>query len=101
MIAVFLGKAARLISSGINHPLAAFYGFFTSFPSGILSIAIHGIPEIAAYFLAGIAGGILSIGIRKNNNDGRIIKDSLALFGLSVALLIAAAFLEVWVTPNL
>ena len=100
VIAVFLGKAARSVASEINHPLAALYGFFASFPTGILSIAIHGIPEIAAYFLAGIAGGILSIGIRKNNN-GRIIKDSMALFGLCVALLIAAAFLEVWVTPKL
>ena len=100
VIAVFLGKAARLVAAEINHPLAALYGFFSSFPTGILSIALHGIPEIAAYFFAGIAGGILSIGLRKDNNR-RIIKDSIALFGLSVALLIAAAFLEVWVTPNL
>lgn len=100
VIAVFVGKLARTAALEINHPLAAVYGYLTSFPSGIFSIALHGIPEIAAYFVAGIAGGILSIGISKNHNS-RIIKDSLALFGLSVALLIIGAFLEVWVTPRL
>lgn len=102
VIAVFIGKMARAAASQINHPLAAVYGYFTTFPSGILSIALHGVPEIAAYFIAGIAGGILSIGIRKSRaTRRRIITDALALFGLSVALLIAAAFLEVWVTPRL
>lgn len=100
VIAVFAGKLARAAAAQISHPLAAVYGYITTFPSGILSIALHGVPEIAAYFIAGIAGGILSIGIRKNHNR-RIIKDALALFGLSVALLIVAAFLEVWVTPRL
>ncbi len=101
VIAVFVGNMARAASAGISHPLSAMYGYVVSVPAGLLSIALHGVPEIAAYFIAGIAGGILSIGVIKRHQDIRIIKDAIALFGLSVALLIFAAFVEVWITPAL
>ncbi|MBU4300644.1 MAG: stage II sporulation protein M [Nanoarchaeota archaeon] len=101
IIAVFVGGMARAAASEISHPLSAVYGYLISLPAGLISIALHGVPEIAAYFVAGIAGGILSIGIIKRHQDTRIIKDAAALFGLSVALLIIAAFIEVWITPAL
>ena len=101
IIAVFIGNMARAASAQISHPFSSAYGYMISLPTGLLSIALHGIPEIAAYFVAGIAGEILSIGIIKRHQDTRIIKDAVALFGLSVALLIFAAFVEVWVTPAL
>lgn len=101
VIAVFVGGMARAASSEISHPLSAIYGYMISLPAGLVSIALHGVPEIAAYFVAGIAGGILSIGIIKRHQDTRIMKDATALFGLSVALLIIAAFIETWITPAL
>lgn len=101
VIAVFVGNMARATSAGMSHPLSSIYGYAITLPAGLLSIALHGVPEIAAYFIAGIAGGILSIGIIKRHQDTRIIKDASALFGLSVALLIIAAFIEVWITPAL
>ncbi len=101
VIAVFIGNMARAAAAQISHPLAGIYSYLLALPTGILSIALHGIPEIAAYFVAGIAGGILSIGVIKRHQDTRIMKDALALFCLSVILLIIAAFIEVWITPAL
>ncbi len=101
VISVFIGNMARAAAAQISHPLSGIYGYFVSLPTGLFSIALHGVPEIAAYFVAGIAGGILSVGIIKRRQDTRIMKDAAALFGLSVALLIFAAFVEVWITPAL
>ena len=72
---------------------------------GLLKYSIHGIPEIAAYFYGGLAGGILSIAlIRKHFKSARfqvIMKDFSEMTLIAVGFLIAAAFLEVYVTPIL
>lgn len=70
---------------------------------GFLKYAIHGIPEILAYFVAGLAGGIISIAVIKQNLGTKqfehILWDASDLIMLSVGILIVAAVLEVWVTP--
>jgi len=72
---------------------------------GLLKYALHGIPEIAAYFYGGLAGGILSVAlIRKHFHTKKfstIIVDFSELVLIAVGFLIAAAFLEVFVTPAL
>ena len=72
---------------------------------GLLKYSIHGIPEIAAYFYGGLAGGILSVAlIRKHFRSEKfptIMKDFSELTLIGVGFLIAAAFLEVYVTPIL
>lgn len=72
---------------------------------GLLKYSIHGIPEIAAYFYGGLAGGILSVAlIRKHFRTEKfqtIMADFSELILISVGFLIAAAFLEVYVTPVL
>ena len=72
---------------------------------GLLKYSVHGIPEIAAYFYGGLAGGILSVAlIRKHfrtKRFSRIKVDFSELVLISVGFLIAAAFLEVYVTPVL
>ena len=72
---------------------------------GMLKYSIHGIPEIAAYFYGGLAGGILSVAlIRKHfktEKFSKIMVDFSELILISVGFLIAAAFLEVYVTPVL
>jgi uncharacterized membrane protein SpoIIM required for sporulation len=64
---------------------------------------IHGLPEIAAYFTAALAGGIISIAlIRHDFNDERFwstIRDSVNLILLSVLLVLFAAGVEVFITP--
>ncbi|MCK5452498.1 MAG: stage II sporulation protein M, partial [Candidatus Aenigmarchaeota archaeon] len=57
--------------------------------------------EIAAYCIAGMAGAILSIGITKGHKTDIIMNDSTKMFLISVAIIIAAAFIEVYITPIL
>ncbi len=72
---------------------------------GLLKYSIHGIPEIAAYFYGGLAGGILSVAlIRKHfmtKKFSTIMVDFSELILIAIGFLIAAAFLEVYVTPLL
>jgi len=77
--------------------------YFSIYSLGLLRYAIHGIPEILAYFTAGLAGGIISVAIIKHDLDSKyfrkIMLDSVDLIILSVLLLFVAALLEVYVTP--
>ncbi|MEK6970425.1 MAG: stage II sporulation protein M [archaeon] len=58
----------------------------------------HGIPEIAAYYIGAIAGGIISASMSKQDyrrNEFKIIaKDAAGLILIAIALLIAAALIE-------
>lgn len=95
VIGVFVSDLANSFSTKYSYSLLQ--GHFEA----LLSISIHGVPEIVAYFIAGIAGGILSIGMIRGQHDVRVAKDAGALYLISSLILIFAAVLEVWVTPNL
>lgn len=70
---------------------------------GLLKYSIHGIPEILAYFVGGLAGGIISVAVIRHDFDTKIFKhilnDFAYLFALAIILVVVAAFLEVYVTP--
>jgi len=69
----------------------------------ILRYAIHGVPEILAYIIAGLAGGIISVAVIRHDfgtkNFERIILDASDLILIAVFVLFIAAGLEVYVTP--
>lgn len=69
----------------------------------VLRYAIHGVPEILAYIIAGLAGGIISVAVIRHNfstrNFERILLDSSDLILTSIFMLFVAALLEVYVTP--
>ena len=69
----------------------------------LLRYSIHGAPELIAYFIAGIAGGILSVAIMRNEfgtrNFERILLDVSDMVLIAVFILFFAALLEVFVTP--
>ena len=77
----------------------------TALPLGLLRYLIHGIPEIAAYFVVALAGGIVSVAvIRKEYRSEKfwdIMQDALNLVIIAVVLLFVAALIEVYVTPVL
>ncbi len=79
--------------------------YFQVFSLGFLKYSIHGIPEIAAYFYGGLAGGILSVAIIRQHfrtdRFPKIMVDFSELVLIAIGFLIAAAFLEVYVTPVL
>ena len=80
-------------------------GSLASLPMGILRYMIHGIPEIAAYFIAALAGGIISVAIIRKDLRGEkmwgIFQDALVLIIISVAILVVAGMMEVYLTPVL
>ncbi len=79
------------------------FNYFNVFSLGLLRYAIHGIPEIAAYFIGGIAGGIISVAMINHDIESdkfkNIMLDALDLTMLAVLVLFIAAILEVFVTP--
>ncbi|MFH1432825.1 MAG: stage II sporulation protein M [archaeon] len=95
VIGVFVSDLAKEFSRKYS------YSLMQGHLDALLSISIHGVPEIVAYFIAGIAGGILSIGMIRGEQDFRIAKDAGVLYLVSSLILVLAAVLEVWVTPNL
>jgi len=72
-------------------------------PLALFRYFIHGIPEIAAYFVAALAGGIISIAVIRRDLESdkfwEILQDSLNLIILAVVVLFLAAFMEVFITP--
>ncbi len=95
VVGVYVGVTAR--EMGI-HPVAA---YAIAAPTGLLGIALHGVPEIAAYSLAGMAGTILSMGLSRKKHARTIAMDSLALLTVSLAMIVIAAMIEAFVTPLL
>ncbi|MFA5796725.1 MAG: stage II sporulation protein M [Candidatus Woesearchaeota archaeon] len=77
--------------------------YFSVVSLGLFKYAIHGIPEILAYFVGALAGGIISIAIINHDFSSQkfehIVLDSADLVMLSLVILFVAALLEVYVTP--
>ncbi len=80
-------------------------GYFNIISYSVLRYFIHGIPEIAAYFIGGLAGSIISIAIIRHDFRTKkfehIILDSTDLIIISVLFLLIAALIEVYITPIL
>lgn len=77
--------------------------YFHAVGFSIIRYLIHGIPEIAAYFVGALAGGIISVAII-NHEVGtkrfeKVIADASILILISVAMLIVASLLEVYMIP--
>jgi uncharacterized membrane protein SpoIIM required for sporulation len=92
-----LAKVAHLVGfDKIAH-------YFQIIGMGLFKYSIHGIPEILAYFVGGLAGGIIGIAIIKHDfgttKFEHILLDSADLLLVSLGVLFIAALLEVFVTP--
>jgi len=72
---------------------------------GLLRYMIHGIPEISAYFVGALAGGIVSVAVIRKDLRGegtwKILQDSLLMIIIAIVILIIAALMEVYLTPLL
>lgn len=72
-------------------------------PLGLARYMIHGLPEIAAYFITALAGGILGIGFIRNGIRSkkfvRVLENVIILIFISLIILIIAALMEVYLTP--
>ena len=72
-------------------------------PIAMLRYFVHGLPEIASYFVVALAGGMISFAVIRRDigteRFWRVLQDSLNLVILAVILLFISALIEVFVTP--
>ena len=90
--------------------IAAAIGIFaqselSKLPLGIARYLVHGLPEIASYFIVALAGGIISSAVIRHEfgteKFWEVIKDTLNLIIIAIVVLFIAALMEVYVTPAL
>ena len=110
VFSLIFGAGAIFILAWNASVIAAAIGIFSksnlaNLPLGLARYMIHGIPEIGAYFIGALAGGIISIAVIKHDVHSEkfwiILQDSLNLVILSVVVLFFGALIEVFITPAL
>ena len=110
VFSLIFGAGAIFVLAWNASVIAAAIGIYSksnliNLPLGLARYMIHGVPEIASYFLAALAGGIVSVAIIKHEIQGdnfwNVLQDSLNLIILAVVILFIAAIIEVFITPIL
>lgn len=105
VVAVAIGSFIKknLVAAVSSIGLAKITGFAGVVSFGFMRYLFHGVPEILAYFIGGLAGGIISVAVIRHDlssdNFERIVFDSADLVLIAVAVLLVAAVMEVYVTP--
>jgi len=107
VIGVAMGESIRKTiaasAQAVGLPNIASYSSAVSF--GLLRYLLHGIPEILAYFIGGLAGGIISIAVMKESSDSNKFKMSMIhaaeLILIAIFVLIIAALIEVFISPHI
>jgi len=110
LFSLALGAGAIFILVWNASVIAAAIGMFakseiSGLPLGIMRYMIHGLPEIAAYFIAALGGGIVSVAvIRKDMDNERkwnIMQDAIVLIVIALLILLVSAVIEVYFTPTI
>jgi len=108
IFSLIFGAGAIFILAWNASVIAAATGIFTKYqiggiPLGIARYMIHGFPEIAAYFITALAGGIFGIGVIRNGVRSkrflRVVENVFILLFIAIVILIIAALIEVYITP--
>ncbi len=106
VIAAAIGNFVRthLSSYASQLGLIGIGSYLQVYGLSLLRYFIHGLPEIFSYIVGGMAGGLISVAVIKHDfsseSFGRVLKDATSLIILAVAILVVAALIEVYVTPN-
>ncbi len=91
---VELGKAASVVG------MSSISAYFGAVSISFFRYMTHGILEMVSYFVAGLAGGIISIALIKHNlKEDKVLVDALDLILLSLGILVVAGLVEVYITP--
>lgn len=110
IFSLIFGAGAIFVLAWNATVIASAIGIFTKYQisnlhCGIIRYMIHGLPEIATYFIAALAGGILGVGfIRHGIKDKRfyhVIENVVILLFIAIVILILAGILEVYMTPSI
>ena len=108
IFSLIFGAGAIFILTWNASVIALAIGIFSknlsSLPLGFLRFMIHGLPEIASYFIVALAGGIIGSAVIKHEFNKKkfwhILLDSLDMIILALVVLIVAALIEVFITPQ-
>lgn len=97
-IGIFFKKLLASILSATG--VIATQHYFSTFFISLSRFLIHGIPEMLAYFLAGLAGGLISVAIinKESNSFKIILRDSMIIFLIASFVLFFSALIEVYFT---
>jgi uncharacterized membrane protein SpoIIM required for sporulation len=110
LFSLIFGAGAIFILAWNASVIAVAMGIFAkshifNLPIALARYMIHGIPEIGAYFIGALAGGIISVAVIRRDMEGerkwKILEDALVLVILSVSILIIAGLIEVYITPTI
>lgn len=108
IFSLIFGAGAIFILVWNASVISAAIGIFARYnvadiPLGIARYSIHGLPEIAAYFITALAGGIFGVGLirhgLKDEKFLKVVENVIVLIFISLVILIIAALLEVYITP--
>ena len=110
IFSLLFGAGAIFILAWNASVISAAIGIFINYniyeiPFGIFRYMIHGFPEIAAYFIVALAGGMLGVEVIKNGFASpkftKVLTNVIFLVLIAIAILVIAAFIEVYLTPVL
>ncbi len=110
IFSLIFGAGAIFVLAWNASVIAAAISIFTKYqiaqiPLGISRYMIHGFPEITAYFITALAGGIFGVGVIKNGIRNkrflRVVENVVILLFVAIVILILAAVIEVYFTPIL
>lgn len=108
IFSLIFGAGAIFILVWNASVIAAAMGIFArgdiaQLPIALSRYMIHGIPEISAYFVGALAGGIISVAIIRRDLVGErkwiILQDAVLLVIIAVMILVVAGLMEVYFTP--
>ncbi len=98
---------AAAIGNFVRTNISALTGlsYFSIFSVGVFRYMTHGVFEILAYFMGGLAGGIISVAVIRHQigtkQFKKVLIDSVDLILLAIGVLVVAGIIEVYVTPVL
>lgn len=110
LFSLVFGAGAIFVLAWNASVIAGAIGIFTKYdlmgiPKGLARYMIHGFPEIAAYFITALAGGMFGVSFLRNGFRDktflRVIENIVILLFLAIFILIGAAAMEVYLTPAL
>lgn len=108
VFSLIFGAGAIFVLAWNASVIAAAIGIFTNqqfsaLPMALLRYMFHGLPEIAAYFIVALSGGLISVAVIKHEIGTEkfwgVLQDSLNLIICAVVVLFVAAIMEVYLTP--
>jgi stage II sporulation protein M len=108
IFSLIFGAGAIFVLAWNASVISAAIGIFTKYqisdiPMGVFRYMIHGFPEITAYFITALAGGIFGASVLRHGPKDkrflRVIENVALLLFMAIIILIAAAFIEVYFTP--